>query len=312
MAKRKIAGLLLGTAGTLAVSNAMINRRVEPLGPPLGRETGSYRWRGMDVAFTEAGDPEDPDMVLLHSIGPAATSREFRRIFDRLAEEYHLLAPDIPGFGRSDRPPISYSAAMYEAFVRDFLRELTDAPICLASGVSGAYALAASAETPIARLLLVCPSVEPPMSGHRATSLLLRSPLIGTTAFNLMTSRLALERQIEQTAVVDGDVVDPDDLRYLWQSAHQRGGQHAPASMVAGELTSSIDLADATATFDGPVTLIWGREATQPSIEAGRTLAGDASVKLVVIDRSRLMPHFEQPRAFRDVLASELPVTTSE
>ena len=308
MGKRRVLGLTAVAVGAAAAGNRLVNRRVEPLGPPLGRETGSYRWRGMDVAFTEAGDPEDPDMVLLHGIDPAATSREFRRIFDELAEDYHVLAPEFPGFGRSDRPALTYSAALYESLVRDFVRELTDDPICLARGLAGAYALAAAEETNMGPLVLVCPTTTDPSAGHRFRGALLRTPVLGTGGYNLLTSTRLLSYSLRRHALFDPNVLDREDREYLWQTAHQPRARYATASLLSGYLDAAIDLEAAIAERGTTTTLIWGREVTAPSLSTGRELAASADAKLVVIDRSRTLPHFEQPRSFLEVLTEELAV----
>src|SRR5512133_576375 len=53
--------------------------------------------------YREAGDPEAPALLLLH--GFPSSSHMFRTLMPLLADEYHLIAPDLPGFGFSDAPP---------------------------------------------------------------------------------------------------------------------------------------------------------------------------------------------------------------
>jgi pimeloyl-ACP methyl ester carboxylesterase len=57
------------------------------------------------VFVREAGDPARPALVLLH--GFPSSSRHYVRLLDRLAEHWHVVAPDYPGFGRSDPLPLS-------------------------------------------------------------------------------------------------------------------------------------------------------------------------------------------------------------
>jgi pimeloyl-ACP methyl ester carboxylesterase len=58
---------------------------------------------GTRVFFREAGDPEAPALLLLH--GFPTSSHMFRGLIPLLADRYHLVAPDLPGFGFSDAPP---------------------------------------------------------------------------------------------------------------------------------------------------------------------------------------------------------------
>jgi pimeloyl-ACP methyl ester carboxylesterase len=57
---------------------------------------------GLGIHYQEAGDPSQPHVVLLH--GFPSTSRMWDRLIPTLATKYHVIAPDYPGFGRSDAP----------------------------------------------------------------------------------------------------------------------------------------------------------------------------------------------------------------
>jgi pimeloyl-ACP methyl ester carboxylesterase len=57
---------------------------------------------GLKIFYREAGDPGNPTILLLH--GFPSSSHMFRNLIADLAEDYHLVAPDYPGFGHSDCP----------------------------------------------------------------------------------------------------------------------------------------------------------------------------------------------------------------
>lgn len=57
---------------------------------------------GLDIFYREAGDPDNPTFLLLH--GFPASSFMFRRLIDLLADRFHVIAPDYPGFGHSAAP----------------------------------------------------------------------------------------------------------------------------------------------------------------------------------------------------------------
>lgn len=309
MALRRFLGATAGTIGAIAAANQVIASRAGPLDPPLGREPGTYRWRGMDVAYTELGDPTDSDIVLVHGIYAAGTSREFIRIAEQLADDRHVLVPDLPGFGRSDRPPLVYSAPFYAAFVRDFVADLTEEATCVATSLSGAYTVDVADELDLSKLVLICPTATTRRGGHRAAGNALRLPLFGTGGFNALVSKPALRHFMTKQGVYDSRALAPGDLAYFWKSAHQPGARYAPASLVGGYLDIEIELGEAIEDLDTEATLVWGREARIPSLHAGRDLAERGDVKLVVIDRTRTLPHYEQPDAFLDLLADELTVS---
>lgn len=57
---------------------------------------------GVRIFYREAGPVGAPTIVLLH--GDPSSSHEFRNLIPLLADRYHLIAPDYPGFGYSDAP----------------------------------------------------------------------------------------------------------------------------------------------------------------------------------------------------------------
>jgi pimeloyl-ACP methyl ester carboxylesterase len=58
---------------------------------------------GFTVFYREAGAPDAPTLILLH--GYPSASHQFRELIPLLADRFHLVAPDLPGFGKSDLPP---------------------------------------------------------------------------------------------------------------------------------------------------------------------------------------------------------------
>ena len=63
---------------------------------------------GVDIFYREAGDKSKPTILLLH--GFPSSSHMYRDLINDLSADYHLIAPDYPGFGQSASP----SAAIYQ------------------------------------------------------------------------------------------------------------------------------------------------------------------------------------------------------
>jgi len=59
--------------------------------------------KGVEIFYREAGDPAKPTIVLLH--GFPTSSHMYRKLIPALAKDYHVIAPDFPGFGLSAAPP---------------------------------------------------------------------------------------------------------------------------------------------------------------------------------------------------------------
>ena len=58
--------------------------------------------QGLNVFYREAGDPASPKLLLLG--GFPASSHQFRNLIPALADRFHVLSPDYPGFGNTDMP----------------------------------------------------------------------------------------------------------------------------------------------------------------------------------------------------------------
>ena len=59
---------------------------------------------GLDIFYREAGPQDAPVVLLLH--GFPTSSHMFRNLIPALADEFHLVAPDYPGFGNSSMPTV--------------------------------------------------------------------------------------------------------------------------------------------------------------------------------------------------------------
>jgi pimeloyl-ACP methyl ester carboxylesterase len=57
---------------------------------------------GVNIFYREGGNPQLPKLLLLH--GFPASSHQYRNLIPALARNFHIIAPDYPGFGNSDMP----------------------------------------------------------------------------------------------------------------------------------------------------------------------------------------------------------------
>lgn len=80
---------------------------------------------GFKIFYREAGDPHAPAVLLLH--GFPTSSHMFRNLIPQLAGDYHVVAPDLPGFGFSDAPDhktFQYTFDHLAEVIGDFVEQI--------------------------------------------------------------------------------------------------------------------------------------------------------------------------------------------
>jgi len=79
----------------------------------------------LDIFYRESGSSDNRTILLLH--GFPTSSHMYRNLIPKLAQNYHVIAPDYPGFGHSDMPPhdqFAYTFDNYAKLVDQLLDQL--------------------------------------------------------------------------------------------------------------------------------------------------------------------------------------------
>jgi pimeloyl-ACP methyl ester carboxylesterase len=258
------------------------------------------------VAYTRRG--EGPPVLLVHSIHAAAWSYEWRHNVDALARDHTVYTIDLLGFGRSDRPPLEYSARLYVSLLLDFTRDVVGGPCALVgSSLGAAFVVAVAARDPerFPAVVLVGPvGIKhlswPPGRAGDATQALIRSPLAGSALFNALVTRPSMRFFLGQTYAADG-YVTPELLEAYWRTAHQPGARYAAAAFVGMHL--NLNVADAARRLTQPVLIAWGDQAKEvPRAELARTRsraarAASSTSPRAAACRTTSAPRVERARA---------------
>src|SRR4029453_18099557 len=77
---------------------------------------------GSQINYIEAGDPSKPTVILLHGLGGNSTNWAFN--IPALSANYHVIAPDQIGFGKSERALLKYRVGTYVDFLDKMMAEL--------------------------------------------------------------------------------------------------------------------------------------------------------------------------------------------
>lgn len=98
---------------------------------------------GAKIRYLEAGDAAKPTVILLHGLGAQADSWQLN--IASLAANFHVIAPDQIGFGKSDKPLLKYRVGTYVDFLDKFMSELKIERASLVGNSMGGWVAALAA-----------------------------------------------------------------------------------------------------------------------------------------------------------------------
>lgn len=115
----------------------MPQEEIAPYTPRIVPRSQHVDVRGVDTHVLAWGDERSPLLVLLHGWMDVAASFQF--LVDAFSRDFHVVAPDLRGFGRSQWQPGGYWFADYVADLHFLLERMSpDAPVALAGHSLGA------------------------------------------------------------------------------------------------------------------------------------------------------------------------------
>lgn len=127
--------------------------------PRLAGTVATYDWQWqrqpLRITCETLGDREP--VLVLPAFSTVSSRSELTRLAQQLAAHYHVTVLDWPGFGDSDRLRLDYQPALYQQFLRDFVRDRFAAPIAVVTaGHPAGYVLAMPAAW--SKVALVAPT----------------------------------------------------------------------------------------------------------------------------------------------------------
>lgn len=281
----------------------------EPTLPPaLDAKRREISQRAGKLSYYVAG--EGPPMLLLHSVNAAGSAYEIKPIFEHFRRTRQVFAPDLPGFGFSDRTKRRYDIRLYVDAVLDMLDVISDdSPRmdALALSLSSEFLARAAVENPgpFGSLALVT------ATGFRAGSARLRGPDGSNREMRLLSSivnvplwRGGLYRALVRPSVIryflrrtwGSDNIDENLAAYDDLTTHQPGAENAPLAFLSGKLFAA-DIRNVYEKLAMPVWLPHGTRGDFSDFsEADWTTQRDNW--RVTAFQSGALPHFELPGKF--------------
>lgn len=305
--KKKLLQSLFGFCGVLGAACAafygfqqlllkLSRRKKEDSYPMQYFQTAEGR-----VAYRSVGTGRP--LLLVHSMMLGASSAEWDAVIGSLAENYHVYAVDLPGFGNSDCPKEPWTAYQYAQLLHRFITSVIKRPACICGANGGAdQTLILSLLHPedVSRMLLISP--EGIGKGFatdtetRELSLLLK-PLIGTQKFLMATGKSAIRKELEAAFYAKEKVSDELVRQYTHMA---RFGIHAQTTYAA--LAVRFYAADTKPAFEKlsvPFLMLWGEENQLNPAEHFETAEKMKDFgSFVLFEQTGALPHLENSKAF--------------
>ncbi len=269
---------------------------------------------GYRRAFRMAGN--GPALLLLHGIGDCSDTWE--PVIDRLAEHYTVIAPDLLGHGRSDRPRADYSIAAFACGMRDLISVLDfDRVTVLGHSLGGGIAMQFAYQFPerCERLVLVGTGGVGPK-----THPLLR--LVATPGVETLLPMLRVPGAkqfgsvgLRMLNLLDTDLGrDADDLRRVFDALPDSPARSAFLRTLRAAVDRRgqvITMLDRCYLAEGmPTLLIWGaRDAIIPVDQADLVHRAMPGSRLEIFDDAGHFPHHTDSDRFLAVLRDFLDNT---
>jgi pimeloyl-ACP methyl ester carboxylesterase len=264
---------------------------------PLQPVTRDVAARGARIRFAEAG--RGSPLVLVHDY--LASRVAWDDVLPTLAARFHVIVPDLPGFGESEKPPPGRYRYDFEGFAEslvDLLAALGLGRVSLcghAMGGAVALTLAASHAHVVDKLVLVSPLVYPPRPD--ALSRIAGVPLLGPLVFKQLYGRALFRSRFAASAAARRE-----RLFELFDVPAAREAAYATmcAMLDTRPLTASVPRVSA------PTLVTWGRSNRTSPVEQGRRLARELGGARFEVFDCGPSPAEEVPEAFARTVAAFL------
>jgi pimeloyl-ACP methyl ester carboxylesterase len=177
----------------------------------------------LSIYIYAAGDPANTPVVMIHGLGDEADT--WRHIFLPLAESYRVIALDLPGFGRSDKPDLKYTPAFMMEKILELLNILqVNQAVLMGSSLGAILAHQIAIDHPdrVNGLILVGGSLlqSDPMGDWRLT--LMRIPVIGEWLYTRLRKNPDAAYNSIRNVYYNLDEMPSEDREFLYERVNKR------------------------------------------------------------------------------------------
>ena len=276
---------------------------------------GFLRLDGLEVHHVYGGTGSPP-VVFIHGLGSAGYL-EWRFNLPALARTHRVFAPDLPGFGRSEKPVSDYGIPLFARVVEEYVRRRRLKAVLVGASMGGRVALEVALRRPeMVRKLVLVNSLGVVRPRLKPFYPLMLVPRVGEGMLSLIREALhrlppdQVRRYAQRYMGVYGDIHRVMDDSYLSGLREMHAADGYPQAYVSTvralarpESYEATSLMSRLASTSLPVLLIWGaRDRLLPVARAREAHGLLPSARLEVIEEAGHSPQAERPEQFNHIL----------
>ncbi len=267
---------------------------------------------GLTLFAYDAGDPEAPPLVLVHGLGSEADT--WRSVIRPLSQNYRVIAPDLPGFGRSDEVKGGYTMDVHTGALLGLMDALSLEMVTLCGHSLGGilcHVLAVDHPDRIEKLILAGGTLTQRGSSFNLEGLLSLVPFVGEFLYNRLRrdpdeaykSLYGYYHNLDSMPQEDRDFLYERVNRRVWSDKQRHAYFSTFRRMVIFGMTKIGAYQKKLPDLQVPTRVVWGRDDKVISVESGRaTVEAQPNADLKVIPTAGHNVQEEKPEAFLEMV----------
>lgn len=244
------------------------------------------------VRYLESNNRGTP-LLLLHGLGGSIES--WTNNIGFLSSKFRIIALDLPGFGLSDKPKISYSINFYVGFIEKFIRSIKLKNFfIMGSSLGGHIAVEFTIRNKknVDKLILISPAGSLPKT-FKGTNELRKYLQIVNAKSSSEVSRIL--------SSIDNSMVSRSYADAIYNRLSLPGAKQGFISALKGSAMAPR-YNNKLAKIDTDMLLIWGREDRMIPLRFIRPFLENGKSRIIILEKCGHRPHVENPKLFNKIV----------
>lgn len=312
--RSKLLTLLILSAGAATIT-ALINKAIKLSATSrnvLGNSDSlCYKWRLGNIHYTRTGHGKP--ILLVHDLESSSSAYEWKNLVSKLAEHHTVYAIDLLGFGRSEKPNLTYTSYLYVQLLCDFIKsEIGHRTDIVATGSSSALAIMACSQSPelFDQLIFINPESiltcsQLPGKNAKLYKFILDLPIVGTLIYYISCNKQAITKDFMTNYYYNPYSVKASMIDAYHEAAHSG---ESPKSIYASLRCNYVkcNIINALRKIDNSIYLIGGASLDYMQELMEEYKEYNPAVETAYISNTKHIPQLEKPAEVYELIQTFL------